>query len=627
MVWVVLDTGAFVSCPDSFFWVGEGPRDLSWMGSSVELVTVSSVLRELKDERARARLAILMDAGGTVGETGRGLHLREPSDEGLREVVRFAKTTGDYGSLSKTDLEVLALAWDLEVETVGKGNLRREPPPPPEVWMAGENLKDSLAVSENSESMQVDPDAGEAQADGGWVTVKPRRRSKSEKERSNRIDSAPTDLNHVTTEELGHRKTPVPEVGQQPWEWSNRTDLECDPGQPFFSETTLQSEIDRLDSPNGEKQLIEETTSTTVSRASTVVVDPQCDDLTKRFHQLLANEDNGTTDHSQNDILKETGQPATRKRRRRRRVNKSRSEASPCPPRGESGDEGTIGSPCLIAQSQVRNSKSVTQESESTQPPNAPETRCEEKSRSPDDDLVRASEAEESESQDDPPVGTSEDGAAAQFGEGLEGNSRQDEDFSSWIHPENVDDRIALDLGGLISSAEMKHRSGCITTDFAMQNVLLQMGLHLLSPDGKHTIRRLKKYVLRCYGCFKLTKDAEKQFCQHCGNHSLSRVTYAVDENGTGRLFLSPRYVPKIRGTKYSIPLPRGGRYNSDLILTEDVLAMRSKQLRSWQVRSSAVDVLDPTEVYNGSAKYRPTPDLVVGYGRRNPNQVRKPRK
>ena len=45
----------------------------------------------------------------------------------------------------------------------------------------------------------------------------------------------------------------------------------------------------------------------------------------------------------------------------------------------------------------------------------------------------------------------------------------------------------------------------CVTADFAMQNVLLQMGLQLLAPDGR-AITRLSRYVLRCSACFFVTK-------------------------------------------------------------------------------------------------------------------------
>jgi RNA-binding protein NOB1 len=56
----------------------------------------------------------------------------------------------------------------------------------------------------------------------------------------------------------------------------------------------------------------------------------------------------------------------------------------------------------------------------------------------------------------------------------------------------------------------------CLTSDFAMQNVLLQMGLRVLSPDGRR-ITRVKQWALRCFACFKITRDMEKLFCPQVG--------------------------------------------------------------------------------------------------------------
>lgn len=45
-------------------------------------------------------------------------------------------------------------------------------------------------------------------------------------------------------------------------------------------------------------------------------------------------------------------------------------------------------------------------------------------------------------------------------------------------------------------------KSACVTTDFSMQNVLMQMGLNVISVDGM-LIRAAKQWVLRCMACFK----------------------------------------------------------------------------------------------------------------------------
>ncbi len=44
-----------------------------------------------------------------------------------------------------------------------------------------------------------------------------------------------------------------------------------------------------------------------------------------------------------------------------------------------------------------------------------------------------------------------------------------------------------------------------VTADFAMQNVLLQMGLRLATPDGRR-VSQLSRWVLRCTACFAVTK-------------------------------------------------------------------------------------------------------------------------
>ncbi len=45
----------------------------------------------------------------------------------------------------------------------------------------------------------------------------------------------------------------------------------------------------------------------------------------------------------------------------------------------------------------------------------------------------------------------------------------------------------------------------CVTGDFAMQNVILQMGLRLAAPTGQQ-IDRLARWALRCTACFKICK-------------------------------------------------------------------------------------------------------------------------
>lgn len=89
--------------------------------------------------------------------------------------------------------------------------------------------------------------------------------------------------------------------------------------------------------------------------------------------------------------------------------------------------------------------------------------------------------------------------------------SDEEDGDGEWITPSNVGlhKSRALDL---LPSADASRRgkgkhdevvaAGCMTADFAMQNVLLQMGLSLVGVEGKR-IQKVKTWVLRCHACFK----------------------------------------------------------------------------------------------------------------------------
>jgi len=63
----------------------------------------------------------------------------------------------------------------------------------------------------------------------------------------------------------------------------------------------------------------------------------------------------------------------------------------------------------------------------------------------------------------------------------------------------------------------------------------------------------------------------EKVFCPHCGYSTLEKVSYTIDEEGNPSYNL-PRGKRSLRGTKYPLPVPKGGRNNKDLILCEQQL-------------------------------------------------------
>lgn len=55
------------------------------------------------------------------------MKIRNPSDRAMKIVTDFSRKTGDYASLSLTDIMVIALTYDLEVEHCGAEHLAKEP--------------------------------------------------------------------------------------------------------------------------------------------------------------------------------------------------------------------------------------------------------------------------------------------------------------------------------------------------------------------------------------------------------------------------------------------------------------------------------------------------------------------
>lgn len=82
--------------------------------------------------------------------------------------------------------------------------------------------------------------------------------------------------------------------------------------------------------------------------------------------------------------------------------------------------------------------------------------------------------------------------------------SDKDDGEGEWITPSNVSMHKSKALNLIPSKGAAKKQvvTGCMTTDFAMQNVLLHMGLNLVGVDGKK-IDKVKTWVLRCHACFK----------------------------------------------------------------------------------------------------------------------------
>ncbi|KAL8922275.1 MAG: hypothetical protein Q9208_005245 [Pyrenodesmia sp. 3 TL-2023] len=138
----------------------------------------------------------------------------------------------------------------------------------------------------------------------------------------------------------------------------------------------------------------------------------------------------------------------------------------------------------------------------------------------------------------------------------------EDPDSDGWITPANIQKHHAQDRNAAIPiSAAKPIDVACITSDYAMQNVLLSMNLNLLNPSLQR-VRNIKTFVLRCHACFEKTKDMKKQFCPRCGKPTLTKVSCSTNSRGEFKMHLKKNMQWNHRGDRYSIPKPVSGSAN-----------------------------------------------------------------
>jgi RNA-binding protein NOB1 len=154
-----------------------------------------------------------------------------------------------------------------------------------------------------------------------------------------------------------------------------------------------------------------------------------------------------------------------------------------------------------------------------------------------------------------------------QVAEEVSESESEDSDSDGWITPSNLKHHQAKDPDSSIEPQEEAKtmQVATMTSDFAMQNVLLRMNLNLLSPSLQR-IRQLKTWVLRCHACFDITRDMSKQFCSRCGKPTLLRTSCSTDNDGNFKLHLKKNMQWNNRGNVFSIPKPVAGSSNGKVV-------------------------------------------------------------
>eukprot|EP00946_MAST-07B_sp_MAST-7B-sp1_P001003 g1003.t1 len=203
-----------------------------------------------------------------------------------------------------------------------------------------------------------------------------------------------------------------------------------------------------------------------------------------------------------------------------------------------------------------------------------------------------------------------------------------EDDGEGWVNESNVDSMATAAWGKGTKSVHVAEEddiaaAGCITTDFAMQNVILQIGLKLLAVDGR-TIRRLKQWVYKCDACFFISsKNLGTTFCPRCGSNAMARLSVRVGADGTIKYGYNPYRRISTRGQRYAIAKRKGGRGGQGLVLRADQVKMGTWNIKAREKQKLRSQFGEDITGSLGLDLQKAGGTLQAGFGRRNPNKMR----
>lgn len=535
------------------------------LGLAHQFVTIAEVLNEVRDPASRMQLIALPFT----------VDCMEPSEEALSRVVQFARDTGDLQSLSDVDLKLLALSFTLEEQAHGSKHLRIRPPP----------LQVTQARRLSDQELP------------GWGNNVPNIEEWEE------ISEEPHDAPELDSHILGIKNLTL-----------DAADVDC--GVSEDEQRLVHAEADHMLRDEGVNSAVEGSCGQTEENSERDVRERQ--KLTEPKPTLegklmVAVGVDASRGEGENTEVGDWQRAISRSTRRKydKRAARAAMRAS------ESQFHGLL--------------SSTGKSSEDDEQPG----QCEQ-----EEGIAALCGTEDNAFQENGEY----DSSLRYGGDGTE-SERHD-------HVNNMD----VHSGGLLSgekegSAESIDRKvevasndgaesedswmlcplstsnvACITSDFAMQNVLLQIGLRVISPNGLQ-VQQLHRWVLKCEACRNVTADVGRIFCPKCGNGgTLFKVSVTVGTNGV--VHTGTRRRTNIRGTKYSLPMPKGGRSGilENPVLREDQLPHK---LLYPNKKAASQDVFTRSEMFTKNIDKKPAmappirEALAIFSGKRNPNDHR----
>lgn len=206
----------------------------------------------------------------------------------------------------------------------------------------------------------------------------------------------------------------------------------------------------------------------------------------------------------------------------------------------------------------------------------------------------------------------------------------KDDDNKGWINNNNIINEASVGLGNLRlhnsknSKNSREFEVACMTADFAMQNVIMQIGMAVCGIDGR-VIRNIKQWILRCNGCYTIHYDMSKLFCSRCGLGSLSKISAHIDStNGELVLHLKKNYKINTRGTIYSLPKPSmDNRFEGDLLLREDQMLAGIWRQKANSIKKNIKSAFGDEILNDVGLNVNLGNRIVVGMGKKNPNAMK----
>ncbi|CAN4077376.1 unnamed protein product [Withania somnifera] len=551
--------------------------------SADRFVSVPEVLSEIRDPNSRHSLNFLPFSVDTM----------EPSPDSLKKVISFARATGDLQTLSDVDLKLIALTYTLEAQFHGTQHLRDCPPPIHTVNVKRLPEKDLPGWGSNVPN----PEEWEA------------------------IEHALDNLANTTSRILPLKDL---SLNVSPLDQQSCRDGSAVNGGDAHSE----NQMDADDGSSKPRKYL-----------------PQKKEVKIEGKKMVADgidASQGQYDDHGDDWLPAVSR-STHRRFLRRKARREMSETSSKMDDLQDATENTV--------DENRDNCQYEDISMSHNPEENPKVNAEDGKVSEVRDIeenlstiLNQTHLEEDSAkalQDDPHVNISIEEHESNDDKQDSKEFGEDEGENFGCADGGVEyAEIASQMDGSIETSFMDDNSSeqswmlkslsessvaCVTADFAMQNVILQMGLRLVAPGGMQ-IRELHRWVLKCHACYKVTTDVGRIFCPNCGNGgTLRKVAVTVGENGIVIAARRPRI--SLRGVKFSLPLPQGGRdaITKNPILREDQLPQKFLYPKTKK-KNKGDDLFTPDTIFvNHTSKKAPLQPpvrkaLAVFSGRRNPN-------